>query len=196
MTTELYTIIVTTGFIVSSAVAGGCIWHIIEQKRERKRQELMDYMNNHIQSVTTHFTHVRDEINKMSDRLDNAGYLVNDIKEDILFLQNENSEINQRITDEVSEINQRITDEVRDFSSAFDANEREHESLRSDVTDMVMRSIDDINTVIEQFNTQNQQDHITYNRDNRDEIESLYRYIDSVVDDLRSEMLCKVKKTK
>ena len=185
MTTELYTTIVTTGFIVSTAVAGGCIWHLLEQKRKRKQEKVMDYIKDICNRVDNRFNDIWGSIGKLTARLDNAGYQVTDITNDIAYMK-----------DEIKEVNQRITDEVRDFSSAFEANDRELENFRNEVTDMVMRSIDDINTDIEQFKTQNQHEHITYHRDNRDDIEALYRYVDSVADDIRSEMSCKVKKTK
>jgi archaellum component FlaC len=196
MTTELYTTIVTTGFIVSTAVAGGCIWHLLAQNRERKRQELMDYMNNHIESVTTRFNYVWDEINKMSDRLDNAGYLVNDMKDNIADLQADMKDNIADLRSDVNSCDSRITDSVSNINRAIDDNSSELESFRNEVTDMLMRSIDDINTDIEQWKTEHNYTHNNMVRDNDDSNNAIYRYVDSVVDDIRSEMSCKVKKTK
>jgi hypothetical protein len=61
---------------------------------------------------------------------------------------------------------------------------------------MVMRSIDDINTDIAQWKTEHNHTHNNMVRDNDDSNNAIYRYVDSVVDDIRSEMSCKVKKTK
>ena len=185
MDTTIYTTIVTTGFIVSTAVAGGCIWHLVDQKRKRKQQELMDIIDERYNSVCDRIGNVWDNIENINDRLNNVTHLATDMKDDIAYMK-----------EDIRNIDQRITDEISDLNRDFDANSRELENMRNEVTDMVMRSIDNINTDLEQWKTEHQHEHDTLVRDNGDSIDSLYRYVENVETSIRNDLEPKNRKIK